>query len=1082
VKGIIDWFARNAVAANLLMIFIVVAGLTTLPTIPQKPFPDLEIDVITVTVEYLGAGPEEVELGVCTRIEEEVEGVEGIERISSTSVEGVCAVSIELLTGSDVSRALDDVKNRIDAIDTFPEEAEKPIIAQVVRQLPVIDVAISGAVSERALRELGQQVRDEIARLEGISQASLTLARPYEISIEVSESALRRHGLSFDQVAAAVRGSSLDLPGGSIETEGGEILLRTKGQAYWGPEFERIVVLTRRDGTRLLLGDVADVRDGFQDTDQAARFDGEDAVMVRVFRVGDEDVILISDSVKEYVEHASARMPEGVDLTVWRDGSRDLRDRRDTMLRNGRAGFMLVLLVLAIFVRPRVAFWVALGVPISFAGAFALLPLFDISIDVISLFAFIMVLGILVDDAIVVGENVYTHQQRGEDRLEASIKGAQEVSVPVIFGVLTTVAAFGPMLAVDGLMGTVFWVMAIVVICCLVFSLIEAQLVLPSHLGHGKPDRPLEEQHWLARTWNGMEERFARGLERFTVTRFRAWLKLSGEWRYLTVAIGLAFWLCAIAFVVGPMRFSFFPPLEADYVTARLTMPSGTPVQETRAAVRQIEAAIPRLREEIDAAYAAPGESLILHSLTAIGEHPFRASQSGPPTGGVRSSANAHLGEVTLELIPSEQRRISTGEIAQRWREMAGPIAGAEELLFASSLFSAGQEIYIQLQGPDIDQLREAADRVKAALAGYPGVIDIADSFREGKQEVRLAILPEAESMGMTLQSVARQVRQGFYGEEAQRIQRGRDDVRVMVRYPERARRSLGDLENMRIRTPEGAEVPFRAVARGDVGRGYSTIRRADRQRVVNVTADVDRTVVTGNEVLAQMQAGVLPAILRDYPGLTYGLEGVQEEQQKAFGGLIRWYPVALFVIYALLAIPLRSYAQPLLIMSVIPFGLVGAIAGHLIMRIDLSFMSVEGMIALTGVVVNGSLVLVHYVNGRRASGVPLEEAVIEAGVKRFRPIILTSLTTFAGLTPLLLETSVQAQFLVPMATSMAFGVLFSTLITLFIVPSGYLILEDLRLLPSRVRERARARKPRPAGEPAEGWAGEPAPGSEPTG
>jgi multidrug efflux pump subunit AcrB len=1074
VKGIIEWFARNAVAANLLMALIVIAGLTTLPTITQKPFPDLEMEIITVTAEYLGAGPEEVELGVCIRIEEEVDGVEGVDRITSMAVEGICVVTIELLTGSDVPRALDEIKNRVDTIDTFPEEVEKPIVSRVLNQRPVIDVAVSGDVSERTLRELGQRVRDEIARLDGISQVRLTLARPYEIAIEVSESSLRRHGLTFDQVAGAIRGSSMDLPGGSIDTEAGEILLRTKGQAYWGPEFERIVVLTHRNGTRLLLEDIADVRDGFAETDQAARFDGMPAVMVRVFRIGDEDVIHISDSVKEYVAEASVRMPQGVELTVWRDGSRDLRDRRDIMLRNGRAGFMLVLLVLALFVRPRVAFWVALGVPISFAGAFALLPVLGISIDIISLFAFILVLGILVDDAIVIGENVYTHQQRGEDRLEASITGTQEVSVPVIFGVLTTVAAFGPMLAVEGLMGKVFSVLATVVICCLAFSLIEAQLVLPAHLGHGSPDKPLEEQNWFSRSWNGNQERFAAGVERFTATRFRRGLELAGEWRYLTVAIAIAFWLVAVA-VAGNMRFSFFPPLEADYVTARLTMPSGTAVADTRAAVRQIEAAIPLLRAELDAEYARPGESLFVHSLTAIGEHPFRQSQDGPPgPGGRVSLANGHLGEVTLELIPSEQRGISTGQIAQRWRELAGPIAGAEELLYASSLFSAGQEIHIQLEGPDIEQLSEAADRIKTYLAGIPGVIDIADSFRAGKREVKLAIRPEAEALGLSLQDLARQVRQGFYGEEVQRIQRGRDDVRVMLRYPNSARRSLGDLENMRIRTPQGGEVPFHAVSRTDVGRGYSTIRRSNRQRIVDVTADVDRTVVTGNEVLAQLQASALPAILSDYAGMTYGLEGIQQEQRKAFGGLIRWYPVALFAIFALLAIPLRSYSQPLLIMSAIPFGLVGAICGHVIMGIDLSFMSVEGMIALTGVVVNASLVLVHCINGLRSEGVPLAQAVADAGVKRFRPILLTSLTTFAGLTPLLLESSVQAQFIVPMATSLAFGVLFSSAITLFLVPSSYLILEDLRSLPERLRTRMSATESMPASEPvsetAPGW------------
>ncbi len=1057
MNGAIAWFARNHVAANLLMVFIVLAGITTLPTIPQKSFPDVDIDVITVTVEYLGAAPEEVESGVCTRIEEEVESVEGIEQIRSTSTEGVCAVSIELITGTDVSEALDDVKNRVDAIDTFPEEAEKPIISQITMVRPVIDVTVSGRVDERSLKEFGQRVRDELAKLPGITQVELTSARPYEVSIEVSETALRRHGLSFDDVAREVRRTSLDLPGGSIKTDGGEILLRTKGQAYWGPEFEQLVLLTRPDGTRLLLEDVARVRDAFEDTDQVGRFDGAPAVLVRVFRVGDQDLLEISEAVKRYVAEAQAGLPEGVALTVWRDGSRDLRDRRDTMIRNGRAGFLLVLLVLAIFVKPRVAFWVALGVPIAFTGAFALLPIFGVSIDVISLFALILVLGILVDDAIVVGENVYTHQKRGEDRLESSVRGTQEVSVPVVFGVLTTVAAFGPMLGVDGVMGTVFKVMATVVICCLAFSLIEAQLVLPAHLGHGRPDKPLEEQNPLSRRWNGLQERFALGLERFTRTRFRTGLEIAIRWRYLTVGIGIALWLVAIGMVVsGRMHFSFFPPLEADYVTARLTMPQGTPADVTEANLRQIENAIEQLRAELDPEHAPPGGSLIKHWLTALGEHPFRTGQTGPPSREV-AATGAHLGEVTLELLRSEERTLSTRSIAQRWRELTGPVAGAEELIFASSLFSAGEEIFIQLQGPDVDQLREAAHRTKEALAGFPGVIDIADSFRAGKREVKLDVLPEAEALGIKLQDLARQVRQGFYGEEAQRIQRGRHDVRVMVRYPEGERRSLGDLENMRVRTPEGDEVPFRAVARAEIGRGFSTILRADRERVVNVTADVDRARITGNAVLAEMQATLLPRILRDYPGMSYRLEGIQNEQQQAFGGLLRWYPVAIFAIYALLAIPLRSYLQPLLIMSVIPFGLVGAIAGHVVMGIGLAFMSVLGMIALTGVVVNASLVLVHYVNGRRAAGVPVQEAVLAAGIARFRPIVLTSLTTFAGLTPLLLERSVQAQFLIPMATSLAFGVLFATGITLFLVPSGYLILEDLKALPGRLRA------PRPA-------------------
>lgn len=1060
------WFARNPVAANLLMFFLVVGGLTTLPGIPQKEFVDIDIDVITVAVEYPGAAPEEVEEGVCVRIEEELDGIEGIENLTSSSAEGACAVSIELIAGADASKALDDVKSRVDALDTLPEETESPVIERVTIRRSVIDVAVSGPLDERSLKELADRVRDEVAALPGITQVDVSGARPYEISIEVSEAALQRFGLTFDQVAEAVRRSSLDLPGGALKTDGGEILLRTKGQAYWGPEFAELVLLSQPDGTRLTLGEVARVVDGFEDTDQATTFDGEPAVMVRVFRVGAQDVLQIVDEVRRYVAEAQARMPEGVKLTVWRDQSVELRGRIDTMLRNGRAGFLLVLAVLAIFLRARLAFWVALGVPISFAGAIWTLPLFGISIDVISLFAFILVLGILVDDAIVVGENVYSHQQRGEDRLASAIKGTQEVSVPVIFGVLTTVVAFTPMLLVEGTMGQIFGVMATVVIACLLFSLAEVQLVLPAHLGHGRAEEARREPMAFVRAWRRFQDRFAEGLERFIQGPYRRGLERALAWRYLTAASAFALLVCTAAIVAGGhMRFSFFPPIQANYVTAALTMPQGTPAWVTAEGVAHLAASAERLREEIDAEFGRGDESLIRHVLAAVGEHPTKASQRQGPPSATRAAAGAHLGEVALELVPAEQRVISAEDVEKRWRELSGSIPDAEELLMLSSLFSAGEEINVQLQGPDIAALREAADRVKARLAEYPGVIDLADSFRLGKQEVKLSILPAAEVLGLTLADLGRQVRQAFYGEEAQRVQRGRHDVKVMVRYPEEERRSLGDLENLRIRSADGSEVPFATVARAEFGRGFSTIRRADRQRVINVTADVDRAIVTADQVLSDLEASVLPGVLRDYPGMSYRFEGIQREQRKAMGGLLGWAGVALFAIYALLAVPLRSYVQPLLIMSVIPFGMVGAIGGHLLMGLGLSFMSVVGMVALTGVVVNASLVLVYTLNRVLEEGVSLREGLLAAGTKRFRPILLTALTTFAGLTPLLLERSIQAQFLIPMATSLAFGVLFATFISLFLLPAGIVIVDDLVELPARLRARSATRRTREAPE-----------------
>lgn len=1074
MKRAIAWFAQNKVAANLLMFAIVVGGFASLPSIPLKTFPDVDVDVITVSVEYRGAAPEESEEGVCIRIEEEIAGIEGIDQIHSTAVEGACTVSAELLDGADMRVVLDDVKSAVDAITTFPAETEKPVIAQSTIQRAVADVAIFGAVDERTLKSIAEQVRDEILEIEGITQAEISLVRPFEISIEVSEESLRRWGLTFDEVARAVKQSSLDLPGGSIETEAGEILLRTKGQAYRGVEFEKIVVRVRADGTRITVGDVATVIDGFEDADLVSRFDGMPAALVHVYRVGTQDVLQIARDVHEYVDHAYAWLPHGLQMTVWQDDSRALRGRLDTLLDNARNGFLLILVLLALFLRPRLALWVTIGIPISILGTLGVFTILDLSIDVISLFAFILVLGILVDDAIVIGENVYTHQQRIGDRMRGAIEGATEVSVPVIFGVLTTMAAFAPLHMVGGTMSQVFGVMAAVVTACLFFSLVESHFVLPAHLGHGR-DRPAHERtSALGRRWQHVQEYFGTSLSRFADGPYRRLLERALGWRYTTIAAATAsLLLCVGVLASGHLRFTFFPPIEADYLAARITMPAGAPIEATEAVVRRLEDSVADLRARLDPEYAPRGESLVEHVLAVVGSQPYKERQHRSPSGsGDRPLGGAHLGEVILQLVPSEERAIATSEIARHWREIVGQVPDAIELVFASDLFSAGGAIEIQLQAHDIGELRGAAARLKERLGTYAGVVDISDSFREGKEEIELAIRPSAEPLGLTLSDLARQVRQAFYGEEVQRIQRGRDDIRVMVRYPEHQRRSLADMEQMRIRTPDGAEVAFSTVAHAELGRGYSTIRRSDRKRVVDVTADVDRSSVTPNEVLQPLVEHDLPEILADFPSVTYRLEGEQREQGRAFGGLARGFALALFSIFALLAVPLRSYAQALTIMSVIPFGVVGAVAGHLFMGRHLSFLSVLGIVALTGVVVNDSLVLVHTVNRLRASGLSIAEAVRQAGVSRFRPIVLTSLTTFAGLSPLLLERSMQAQFLIPMAISLAFGVLFATVVTLFVVPSLYLVLADVGNLwkrrhppGERTRPRVVSFPPRSAGK-----------------
>jgi len=1050
VNRIIAWFVHNPVAANLLMGLILIGGLTALPSIQQKTMPDMEIDIVQVSVEYLGAAPEEVETGVCIRIEEAIAGIEGIDRISSVAIEGACSVNVELLTGYPRDRALSEIKNKVDGIDTFPVEAERPLVNHYQIRHNELQVALSGAASERALKVHGERLRDGITANTSATQVELLNARADEISIEVSEESLRRHGLTFAQVVDAIRGASIDLPGGSLKTGGGEILLRSVGQAYVGEEFERIVVLTRADGTRVRLKDIATVVDGFEEDPRYASFDGEKAVMVYVYRVGEQKVLDLITDVKGYVSEFSRTLPDGLSVTVWRDGSAYLRDRLDVLIQNGLGGFLLVFVVLALFLRLRLAFWVAIGVPISIMGALALFPVFSVSIDVLTLFGFILVLGVLVDDAIVVGENIYTHQAKGGDPVHAAVRGAQEVSKPVVFGVLTTVTAFAPMILSPGQMGQMFGTIGVVVTMCLFFSLLESQLVLPAHLGHHLsseeiqkdgsqgPDNP--QRRGINARWKRLQATTSEALGRIAERYYGPALTRVLYWRYAAVATALTLLLLTAGILAsGRMPFNFFPEIEGDYITAALSMPQGTPVETTAAAIGELERAALRMKEEIDREFPTPGGSMVRHLLVSIGEQPNL--QSGSLTAG--AGTGSHLGQIAIELKSS--RPISAPEIVRRWRRASAAIPEAEDLVFSSNFVSMGDPIHFELRSDDVDQLAVAADRLSAELAAYPGVFDVADSFRAGKQEIKLAILPEAQALGISLEDVARQVRRAFYGEEAQRIQRGRDDVKVMVRYPEHQRRSLADLENLRIRTPAGGEVPFYTVARAERGYGFASIQRTDRRRVIGVTADVDQRVANANQVIADVERSVLPELLADYPGLSYALEGEQREQQEGVAALGRSYAFALCLIYTLLAIPLRSYSQPLIIMAVIPFGLIGAIAGHVLMRLDFSMVSLFGVVALSGVVVNSSLVLVDSVNRRRAEGVPLLDALRAGGVSRFRPIVLTSLTTFAGLTPLLLEDRLGARFLIPMAASLAFGVVFATAISLFLLPSAYLVLEDLK-------------------------------------
>ncbi len=1048
MKRLIAWFATNSVAANLLMVSIIVVGLITLTSVKQEVFPEVTPDAISVTTLYPGAAPAEVEEAIVIRVEEKIQDVEGIKEINSVSAENVGTVIAELESGEDTAEVLNDIKARVDSIDTFPVEAEEPVIEEVLIRRQVINVAISGQADERTLKTIGERVRDDLAAQPEISQVDLVATRPYEISVEISEEALRRWGLTFERVARAVRRSSLDLPGGSIETTGGEVLLRTEGQAYRRDDFERLPLLTLDDGTRLTLGDVANVDDGFAETDQSARFDGEPAVMVQVFRVGDQGAIEIARVVNEYVERTQPRLPEGIHLTTWQDDTLVLRGRLDLLLRNGRAGLALVFFVLALFLRLKLAGWVSLGIPLSFLGAIAFMPSLDVSVNVLSLFAFIVVLGIVVDDAIVVGENIYSRFQRGTTGVEGAIGGAVEVATPVVFAVMTTIAAFAPLLYVPGIMGKIMRVIPLIVIPTLVFSLVESLLILPNHLSH--VDLGSTPSAGWRQVWRRVQDRVAGALDWLIHRSYKPTLEKALANRYTTLAVAVAILLVSFSLVVGGwVRFNFLPGVEADNVAALLTLPEGTPASVTAERLHVIETAAIELERELEEEY---GEEVFRHILTSVGEQPFAANQSRGFAALTTTFSASNLGEVNIELVGSESRRITSGEIADLWREKAGAIPEAVELTYSSSLFSTGSPVDVKLSGTDIAALGRAATELKQRLAEYPGVQDITDSYRAGKQEIELTITPEAEAAGLTLQDLARQVRQAFYGEEAQRIQRGRDELKVMVRLPRDQRQSLGDLESLRIRTPSGGEIPFTTAARAELSRGPASIRRTDRRRVVNVLADVDIEKGNTAAILDDLAATTLPEIADRYPGVLWSFVGEQQNQRESVDGLLKGFLFALIVIYGLLAIPFRSYLQPAIVMSAIPFGLIGAIWGHIMMGQSMTILSAFGLVALTGVVVNDSLVMVDFINRAYHSGMPLPSAIREAGVARFRPILLTSLTTFVGLLPLLLERSMQAQFLIPMAISLAFGVLFATFITLLLVPSIYYILEDLRRMATPAR------------------------------
>ncbi len=1038
-QGPLAWMAQNVVLANLLLIVAIAGGLFMITRVTQEVFPDFELDFVTITVAYPGASPAEVEEGILLAIEEQVRGLDGVKEVSSTASEGMGTVAVEMLLGTNRDRFLADVKSSVDRITTFPLDAERPVVSLLEVKRDVLSLVIYGDEGEQGLRNLAERVRDELLQHPNITSLELASVRPPEVSIEVSREQMRHYGLTLGTVAAAIRAASVELPGGGVKTASGEVLLRTTERRDHGREFGDIVVLSRPDGTKVRVSDIGRVIDGFRETDQEATYDGKRAAMVRVYRVGTQTPTQVSRDVRAYIEELRPKLPPGVGIDVWNDRSEVLEQRMDLLMRNALMGLVLVMITLGLFLEIRLAFWVTMGIPTSIIGAIVLMPWMDVSINMISLFAFIITLGIVVDDAIVVGEATYKRRRDGLSFMDAAIAGLRDVWGPVTFAVLTTVIAFMPLFFTPGVMGKFFMPIPAIVIAVLLISLVECFVILPAHLAHSRPSSGKGILGFIEKR----QQRVSRMLEWLIEKTYEPTLRLNLRWRYATMGIAIAMLAVTVGILRGGhVKFTFMPRIESDIVVAQLKMPFGTPVEDTKAVRDRLLVAARQVLEENG------GEKALSRGIFAeVGSS--GSSNTGGRSAGVTATAG-HLAEVAIFLVPSDQRKVKAAALAQQWRERVGDVIGAETLTFK---FTAGpasdSPINFQLSHANLEVLDEAGRKVAASLRTYEGVKDIDDGFTWGKQQLDFRLTAEGRSLGITEAELASQVRHAFFGAEAVRQQRGRDELRVYVRLPEEERRSLHNVEQFLLRTPAGGEIPLAVAAEIDRGRAYTSIGRKDGRRVINVTADVEGTT-NADEIVQDMMKNRLPELAADYPGLTFELSGQQKDRKESMQYLGIGFLIALVAMYALMAVPFRSYSQPAIIMTAIPFGMIGALGGHLLLGYDMSLMSMMGVVALSGVVVNDSIVMISAINEYRASGMTTLDAVIAGGTRRFRPILLTTLTTFFGLAPMILETSVQARFLVPMALSLGFGVLFATLITLQLVPAVYMILQDIHALTAK--------------------------------
>ncbi|MBN2342691.1 MAG: efflux RND transporter permease subunit [Deltaproteobacteria bacterium] len=1032
-KGAIGWMAHNSVAANLLMVVIILGGIIGVVKSKQEVFPEFSLDTIQVQVPYPGASPEETEQGIVLAIEEAVRGLDGVKRVTSTAAEGSGMVTVELLSGENPDAVLADVKNAVDRITSFPEEAERPLVKLLAPKARVISLVIAADRDLKELHEVAEMARNDLLGYPEITQVEIEGVPSLEVSIEIPQETLESYGLTLEQVAAAVKAASVELPGGSVKTSAGEVLVRVTDRKRSGHEFEDVILRSSLSGSKVRLGDIAKIRDGFVETDMASFFNGKRAVRVTAYRVGDETPTEISDVVHKYKEVVQKKLPDGFELVLWQDDSELLTGRIELLNKNAAYGGALVVLLLALILRLRLALWVSVGIPISFFGAFFLMPGFDASINMITLFAFIVTLGMVVDDAIVVGENIFHKMQQGVPKLQAAVEGAREMAMPITFSILTTMVTFAPMLFVPGIMGKIFYLIPLVVILVLGFSLFESFFILPAHLAHSTGKDGEKRTGFFSR----MQAHISDGLDWFIQNAYRRLLERTVKYRFVTVAIGISVLLVSVGLVAGGfVPFKFFPQLEGDLVTVTAELPYGTPVAETIKVQKILE----------ECAYEAidkhGGKKILRGMFTNLGSG---ATVSRGPHAGSGGSGGSHLVTIELNLVPSDDRSVGSERIRADWEALLPQMAGLKSLTFKSQAGpSAGAAVDVKLISDDVTVLQTASNTLADELRGFSELVDIETSYSEGKKQVDYKLLPKARSLGLTSFEIARQIRSAFYGTEALREQRGRNELKVMVRYPESERRSEFNIENMLIRTAEGGQVPLEYVAQANRNMAPTSIQREDGKRVVNVSAELAAGVSTPDKVLKSLTNEILPELLKQYPGLTYEMAGEQREQKEAFAALGANFLIALAVMFALIAIPFRSYVQPLIIMVAIPFGFVGAIFGHLVMGYNLSFISILGIVALAGVVVNDSLVLIDAANNKRREGDTALGAILYGGTRRFRPILLTSLTTFLGLAPMIAESSLQARFLIPMAISLGFGVLFSTVITLLLVPALYMLIDDI--------------------------------------